>query len=75
MSAGVSRGVIGFIFFLVLPAIRCNDSKVARPRCPNCGWPFFTDPVTMERSENPVAMCTRCHAIMEVPPKKKKETQ
>jgi hypothetical protein len=40
--------------------------KVVRPRCPNCGWPFFTDAVNMEGSENPLAMCTRCYAVMEV---------
>gem|GEM_PF-4000466 len=42
-------------------------SKNPRPRCPYCGWPFFTNAVKMNDQETPRAMCTRCHALVEMP--------
>jgi hypothetical protein len=61
------RGLDRHDFLPDLHNYQVPTSKVARPSCPNCGWPFFTDAVRMEDSETSLAMCTRCHALLEAP--------
>jgi hypothetical protein len=66
---------IGFIFFcFTTSTVWLLKSKSPRPRCPNCGWPFFTEAVRMEGTENLVAMCTRCHEVIRVSSEEKRES-